>query len=538
MPDKIFVSYRRDDDPNGAARIRDALTAKFGRSSVFMDVDDLLAGLRFDQELSKALAACDVFLSIMGPRWMDLLNTKASSGDRDYVREEIAEALRRKIVVIPVRIGREGQLPPLPRANELPPDIRDLVHYQKHDLTYEQFRRDTSALVDAIIAVRRHVRPQTARVHLHVPWSWIGATAASVLAIGWVGAHQMGVPVWWPFRGDARLILEPSKDDLAVAAKKAVLKEQATAPEQHRREEAGAKRKAEEQARAEEDAWRQRWRVLQQEEARKRDPIGALVPGSGKSARDSLVDGSPCPFCPEMVVVPAGSFTMGSPSTEPQRNSDEAQVRVSIAKPLAVGKYAVTFDEWDACVADGGCNGYKPSDQGWGRGKRPVINVHWDDAKAFASWLSRTGKTYRLLSESEREYVARAGTTTPFWWGSSITPTQANYDGSVEPYKGGGSKGEYRQRTVPVNSFEPNSWGLYNVHGNVWEWTEDCWHGNYQGALKDGSAWTSGDCGKRMARGGSWVGSPWLLRSARRYWNTAVIRSFDMGFRVARTLTP
>src|SRR5262249_39814215 len=247
MPDKIFVSYRRDDDPNGAGRIRDVLTAKFGRPSVFMDVDDLLAGLRFDEELSKALAACDVFLAVIGPRWMDLLKAKSSSGDRDYVREEIAEALRRKIVVIPVRVGREGQLPPLPRLDELPHEIRDLVHYQKHDVTYEQFRRDTNALVDAIIAVRRHVRPQAARVHLHVPWSWIGATAASVLAIGWVGAHQIGAPVWWPFRGDARPILEPPKDDLVAAAKKAVLKEQAAAPEQHRREEATAKRKAEEQ---------------------------------------------------------------------------------------------------------------------------------------------------------------------------------------------------------------------------------------------------------------------------------------------------
>jgi formylglycine-generating enzyme required for sulfatase activity len=137
----------------------------------------------------------------------------------------------------------------------------------------------------------------------------------------------------------------------------------------------------------------------------------------------------------------------------------------------------LTFDEWDACVADGGCNGYKPVDEGWGQGKHPVINVNWDDVKAYAAWLSRkTGKSYRLLSEAEREYVTRAGSTTPFWWGSSITPKQANYDGTAEPYRGGGSKGEYRRRTVPVDSFEPNLWGFYNVHGNVWEWTEDCWN--------------------------------------------------------------
>src|SRR5215813_5369250 len=183
MPDKIFVSYRRDDDPNGAGRIRDALTAKFGRSSVFMDIDDLLAGLRFDEELAKALADCDVFLAVIGPRWMELLKSKSSSGDRDYVREEIAEALKRKIVVIPVRVGREGQLPPLPRADDLPDEIRDVVHYQKHDVTYEHFRRDAGALVDAITAVRRHVRPDSGRVSPRVLWGWIGAMAASVLAI-------------------------------------------------------------------------------------------------------------------------------------------------------------------------------------------------------------------------------------------------------------------------------------------------------------------------------------------------------------------
>jgi formylglycine-generating enzyme required for sulfatase activity len=175
-------------------------------------------------------------------------------------------------------------------------------------------------------------------------------------------------------------------------------------------------------------------------------------PGAGKT--EHFQD---CPTCPEMVVVPAGSFTMGSPANEPEREGLEKQVLVSIAAPFAVGRFAVTFDEWDSCVADGGCNGYKPGDEGWGRGKHPVINVNWYDAKAYTTWLSRkTGKTYRLLSEGEREYVTRAGTMTPFWWGTSITPTQANYDGSVDPYKGGGSKGEYPKQAVSVDSFVAN----------------------------------------------------------------------------------
>jgi formylglycine-generating enzyme required for sulfatase activity len=136
-----------------------------------------------------------------------------------------------------------------------------------------------------------------------------------------------------------------------------------------------------------------------------------------------------CSECPEMVVVPAGSFTMGSPQSEKGRTYYEGpQHRVTFSQPFAVSKYAVTFDEWDACVADGGCDGYKPSDANWGRGKRPVVNVSWNDTQAYISWLKRkTGRDYHLLSEAEREYVTRAGTTTPFWWGSSILTGQANY---------------------------------------------------------------------------------------------------------------
>lgn len=243
-----------------------------------------------------------------------------------------------------------------------------------------------------------------------------------------------------------------------------------------------------------------------------------------------------CDKCPEMVVVPAGSFMMGSPANERNRLSSETQVRVSIAAPFAVDKHAVTFDEWDTCVADGGCNGYTPPDQGWGRGRRPVINVNWQDAKAYAAWVSRkTGKTYRLLSEAEREYVTRASTTTAYYWGSSIRTTQANYNGAVRADEGGSTSGN-RQQTIVVDSFEPNAWGLYQVHGNVWEWTEDCWHDSNDGNPADGSARTTGECGRRVVRGGSWDSNPQSLRSASRGGIAAVVQSFDVGFRLARTL--
>ncbi len=191
-------------------------------------------------------------------------------------------------------------------------------------------------------------------------------------------------------------------------------------------------------------------------------------------------------------------------------------------------------------------------DEGWHNpgfrqdNSHPVVGVSWDDAKAYASWLAEvTGRLYRLLTEAEWEYAARAGTATPFWWGPSITPAQANYDGNYV-YEGGGSKGEYRQGTVPVGSFEPNPWGLYNVHGNVWEWCEDTWHDNYKGAPTDGSAWLpkranrgrqSNQSSSRVVRGGAWSSDPGDLRSARRNWLTTEVHGSLLGFRLARTLT-
>ncbi len=244
-----------------------------------------------------------------------------------------------------------------------------------------------------------------------------------------------------------------------------------------------------------------------------------IKPGSGESFKD-------CPNCPEMLVVPAGSFSMGWPEREYRSCLGGTQHNVTIPKPFAVGRFAVTFAEWDACVAEGGCGGYKPSDEGWGRDDRPVINVSWDDAQAYVTWLSKkTGKTYRLLSEAEFEYAARAGTTTRFWWGDSFSEGQAN---------------SYGSKTVPVKSFQPNPWGLYQVHGNVYTWTADCWVETYNDAPADGSARTTGDCSVRSLRGGSWSGpgSSQLLCVASRYRNVTSSRFNGLGFRLARTLNP
>jgi formylglycine-generating enzyme required for sulfatase activity len=194
-----------------------------------------------------------------------------------------------------------------------------------------------------------------------------------------------------------------------------------------------------------------------------------------------------------------------------------------------VGRYDVTFDEWDACVADGGCSGYKPDDHGWGRGRRPVINVTWNDAQQYVLWLSKkTGKHYRLLSESEFEYVARAGTTTDYWWGDKEGDGNANCWGC-------GSRWEHKS-TAPVGSFKPNAFGVYDTAGNVTEWVEDRWNSNYVGAPADGSAWETGDPDRRVMRSGSWFNDWNLQHSAYRNGDTPLVKNSKIGFRVAVTL--
>jgi formylglycine-generating enzyme required for sulfatase activity len=237
--------------------------------------------------------------------------------------------------------------------------------------------------------------------------------------------------------------------------------------------------------------------------------------------------------CPEMIVLPAGSFMMGAPPSQSQAQgyaNEIPQHVVRFAWQFAVAKYPLTFADWDTCVKGGGCNGHSPSDQGWGRGRYPVINVSWDDAQQYVAWLSRvTGKAYRLLSEAEYEYATRAGTTTIYPWGDAIGKDNADcYDC--------GSKWDGKQ-TAPVGSFPPNKFGLYDMVGNVWEWTEDCIHSDYDGAPTDGSAWLTGDCSDRVTRAGSWGFGPGGLRSADRSgWAGVDQRTGALGFRIARTL--
>jgi formylglycine-generating enzyme required for sulfatase activity len=229
-----------------------------------------------------------------------------------------------------------------------------------------------------------------------------------------------------------------------------------------------------------------------------------------------------CDGCVEMVVVPAGSFSMGSSSQfeNPIHN-------VRIGKPFAIAKHEVTFEEWDRCVDEGGCK-HRPDDRDWGREKRPVINVTWTDAKEFAAWMSqKTGHTYRLPSEAEWEYAARGGVNTPYWWGRDIGTKQANCRDC---------KVDNTLQTLPVGSFKANPFGLHDTAGNAAEWVEDCWNDDYRGAPNNGKAWETGQCRLRVLRGGAFDSQARYLRSQSRFRYDSDVRFSANGFRIVREL--
>jgi formylglycine-generating enzyme required for sulfatase activity len=292
-----------------------------------------------------------------------------------------------------------------------------------------------------------------------------------------------------------------------------------------------------------------------------------------------------CDGCPDMVVVPPGRYLMGSPAGERGRNENEGPLQqIDIPSLLAVGRYAITRDQFmkfvaatnysygRSCHAEAG-NKWVVKDgasflnpPGFSqKGRDPAVCISWKDACAYAKWLAAiTGKTYRLLSEAEREYVTRAGTTTPYWWGDEASPAQANFDTRAEARsadrnrsirlsslkrrpagdgdvagRAGAAKGP-SPRGAPrsVDSYLPNPWGLFNVHGNVAEWVEDCWNANHMGAPADGAPALTGDCSRRVVKGGGWSYWPEDLRSAYREAAGLDERYFQIGFRVARKIAP
>ncbi|MGH1350728.1 MAG: formylglycine-generating enzyme family protein [Methyloligellaceae bacterium] len=248
-----------------------------------------------------------------------------------------------------------------------------------------------------------------------------------------------------------------------------------------------------------------------------------------------------CKDCPKMVVVKGGSFLMGSPPEEKGHEKFEVPQHEVNVGSFAVGQFEVTYEEWSACVKGGGCDGYNPRVRN--KGKHPVTRVSWNDAQSYVKWLkSKTGKNYRLLSEAEWEYAARAGTATPYYFGEDKNKICDYANGAdkrsiisfIKLICGDGSK-----YTAVVGSYKPNAFSLYDVYGNVREWVEDEWHPNYDRAPTDGTAWVKKKkslTADHVLRGGSWTSSPYSMRSAARVYKGADFRSFTIGFRVARDL--
>ncbi|TVQ41688.1 MAG: formylglycine-generating enzyme family protein [Wenzhouxiangella sp.] len=237
-----------------------------------------------------------------------------------------------------------------------------------------------------------------------------------------------------------------------------------------------------------------------------------------------------------MVMIPAGSYAQGSPLGIAVSNPSERPQRQVNVPAFAIGMTEVTFAQWDACVADGGCT-HSPSDSGLGRGSRPVVGVSRGDALEYLAWLGdKTGKDYRLPSESEWEYAARAGTTSLFNTGDCLGTDQANFRGPnpIPSCPDGINRG----LALPVASFAPNAFGLYDTHGNVSEWVQDCWNDNYTGAPTNGSAWMTGDCSLAVWRSGSYVEFGSAVRSAARGSHPLDSRFANFGFRVARSTSP
>lgn len=487
---KIAISYRRSDS-DACGRIFDRLVRRYGKEAVFRDIDNIPFGTDFRKVVSDALRGTDVLIAIVGPKWRggSRRGGVRINDENDLVRIEVEIALQRNIPIIPVLVGNAI----MPKPVELPQSLREFSFRNAASVdSGRNFDADVKRLMHSMDRLFRGGAAESGRVE--------------------------------------SIALTGSKRPKAVAIKQ-------------------SKRPIEARGAAER---RTEGRIQVGAKIIHGAPDGWFKPGAGKV--EWFQDHE---HGPEMVVVPAGEFIMGSPENEPERVDAEGPMhQVKLANPFSVGRHAVTRGQFAAFVnntnykMEGGAYTWRGSkwkhdaNASWCNpgfhqdDNHPVVCVNWNDARAYVAWLSEaTERTYRLPSEAEWEYVARAGTTTPFWWGSSITPVKANYDCNYV-YKCGGSKGKWRKSTLPVGNFRANPWGLYNVHGNVWEWCEDIWHDNYNGAPANGLAWLHGGDGSRhIRRGGSWNYSPEFLRSANRFRYASSNRNNHMGFRLARTLT-
>jgi formylglycine-generating enzyme required for sulfatase activity len=504
---KIFINYRRGDDSAAAGRLYDRLEQQFGKACLFMDVDTIAAGADFVAILEQAVAECDVFLAVIGKSWLAARDTNGArrlDNANDFVRIEIASALRLGKYVIPVLVN-EAQMP---SADSLPEPLKPLVRRNALRLTHERFRADVQGLVNGIEAAltdeesERH--PAIAPAERDFERFEIGTTEDAAIIESYIKQFEATSPLW------------AAKARQRLSVVNALFEYQ-----QLRRQKIGRERQSEDET--------------------KHNALARQI-SQTNTAKEI--------FAPEMVPIPFGTFRMGSDvwlsslrdywlntGYEFQRPCH----RVTIPNKLLIGKYPVTFAEWDFSQTDSdwqkitGIPHRKPSDFGWGRERRPVIDVSWNDAKAYTKWLSaKTGQAYRLLSEAEWEYACRAGSDGHYCFGNG-EKTLGDYAWYFENSGG---------KTHPVGEKKPNKFGLHDIHGNVWEWCEDSWHPTYDGKPEElkanGGAWVTTEYGVsiRVLRGGAWCNPPRMLRAANRVMTLTEGGADRAGFRLAMTLFP
>lgn len=485
---RIFISYRREDSEQAALHLAEDLRRRFAPQQVFHDIASIDPGADFVDALQAGLDNCAVVIVVIGPGWLsakDIRGRRRLDLPDDWVRREVVESLSCKDVrVFPVLVGNAD----MPSADDLPEALRPLARRQAFTFTTRHWAKD----VDELVVHLRQVSGLD-QAYLAPGRQKENSSRLAAAAVNAEGGKRSVASLKLPMGIAAMVGLLL----LIVISNLQRLESPLQTP------------------------------FIEPSASTARDPAATTrlllppAPNVGEAFRD-------CDQCPEMIAIPAGSFAMGSPESEEGRQTNEGpQHRVTIARPFAIGKYEVTFEQWDACVSAGGC-GHQPADEGWGRGRRPVINVSWEDARAYAQWLSKQmGKSYRLLSEAEWEYAARAGTSTRYPWGDVPGTNTENFRSSSQ---WGG------KQTALVGSFTANRFGLHDMVGNVVEWTQDCRNDSYAGAPKDGGAWETGRCDARVTRGGSWLSAPEFARVAFRLGVDSVYRNNFVGFRLARTL--
>ncbi len=575
----IFISYRRVGALVHARALYERLSHDFGRNEVFIDLEGIEYGVDFVDVLNEQLNGCKVMLALIDAEWataVDRQGRRRLDREYDFVRIEIVTALSRGIRTVPVLLdGTE-----MPDAEMLPEPLRPLSRRNALNLDFNRFDAEIvrlEAAIRKILAQPDDNKPRPGAIGpthgvvneqqqadqqaIEVPAAASDALIPPALAKKGAASKSKQVTSRKQASAAPKRESRPPHVDPAVSADPgAPIPARGPGPDKPARLPAG-------------DSFGESASALERQA-----PPDALVPVS-KSNRMTLptqqanssalvfaklrqmsatkivvsmvllvgstglllkISGlgllwagyrfKDCNVCPEMVVIPEGRFNMGSPPAEPEREKDEGpQHPVSVPR-FAMAETEVTFEEWDACAAAAACSVFRPGDEGWGRGRRPVINVSWDDAQGYLLWLkTKTGRDYRLPSEAEWEYAARGGSTTAYWWGETVGSGNANCsDCGSSPYK---------KQTAPVKSFTSNAFGLFDMGGNVWQWLADCYHENYDGAPVNGSAWENGDsCAQRVVRGSSWADTARFVRSAGRYnFDHGNIASI-VGFRVARSL--